>query len=187
MDLGIPYFPNSKIAELPETAQRLWALWKQASLDAGGIVPERSAIRAFDLGEYAANCFIAERMAPQDFIFRMSGTGFDKLFGSSLTGKPVTAIAHEDGHGLLKAFCEAVTAKPCAGFVRDLMVTHKGEHMLSEGLNLPLTDSNGDIKFMICVSRITSKGFSGREVPEQTQTDYRKVKAAYFIHLEDET
>lgn len=186
MDLGIPYFPNSKITDLPDTAQRLWALWKKASLDAGGIIPQRSAIRAFDLGEYAANCFIAERMGPFEFVFRMSGTGFDTLFGTSLTGKPITAIAHEEGHQALKAFCEAVVATPCGAFARDLMVTNKGEHILSEGFTMPLTDNQGEIKFVICVSSISSQGFSGGEVPEMTQSDYRKVKAAYFIHLEDE-
>lgn len=186
MDLGIPYFPNSKVAELPETAQRLWALWKQASVDAGGIIPKRSAIRAVDLGEYAASCFIAERTAPCDFVFRMSGTGFDALFGASLTGQPITAIAHGEGHQLLKAFCEAVVAKPCGAFVRDLMVTNKGEHILSEGLTMPLTDNQGEIKFIICVSNITSQGFSGDEAPKMTQSDYRKIQAAYFIHLEDE-
>lgn len=183
MKLDIPNFPSEKITTLPAICQRLWALWCAGREASGGSIPPRSAIKGYALGEDAASCFILERSAPRDYKFVMAGTKFDALFGTDLAGKDLTAIAHADGHDLLIAFCEAVLNTPCAGFVRDLMVTSKGEHIMSEGLTLPLTNSEGVLNQVICVSNIQHLGFSGDAAPETTRSDYRQVKAAYFIDL----
>jgi len=182
--LDIPTFPSEKITNLPAICQRLWALWCEASADAGGKVPPRAAIKGYALGEDAASCFILERSAPKAYKFVMAGTKFDALFDIDLAGKDLTAIAHADGHAMLVAFCEAVLNTPCAGFARDLMVTSKGEHIMSEGFTLPLTNSEGVLNQVICVSNIQHLGFTGGEAPETTRSDYRQVKAAYFIDLE---
>jgi hypothetical protein len=185
MDLEIPHFPNSKIESLPESARLLWSLWDKARSENNGLIPPRSMIKAMKLGSHAANCFVLQREQPGHFTFKMCGTGFDKLFGRNLTGCDLRVIAHADSAHLLIAFCEAVITKPCAAFARDITTSPAGERIMSEGLTLPLANQEGKVNQVFCCSNITRHGFSGGDKPDQVDPNYRELKAAYFIDLED--
>lgn len=182
MNLAMSQRGVDAVDGLPPDVQQFWRVWSAARK--GAAVPMRSAIKVGDLKKLAANLFVAEKTSDTEFIIRMTGTGFDAMFGRNLTGQDLTAITHPELAHKVTAFCNAVLAVPCGGYIRNILTTAEGKQLQSDGLTLPVLAADGERRLVMCYTGIRGVGYSLEGTGDITLAGNSEIEEAFFMVLD---
>ncbi|NVJ97097.1 MAG: PAS domain-containing protein [Alphaproteobacteria bacterium] len=128
------------------------ALWRELAADAGG-VPDKADFSIRKLKPYLTSYFLAE-WVDDDLVNRLIGSQYDDKFAKGLTGTSFFAKFSGFQRDFFHTFWRQLVDHPCGVLMARTVVEPTGRAIRLEGVDLPLADRHGDVRFICGVGDV---------------------------------
>lgn len=113
------------------------------------LLPSAHDIVPHAFGELLACMALTEMLAPQNLKIFFIGSRFEMNASLEAAGKNYYDLLPDEFHKPMAAFHKALMGTPCGAYVCDAITTSQGNSYTHETVQMPYTDSAGDVRFLL--------------------------------------
>ncbi|MFC4349225.1 PAS domain-containing protein [Kordiimonas lipolytica] len=137
------------IVSLPPAHEKLLKYYRGLMQDAGGAIPQRSAVHPSDIKPMLPWIAMAERQGPRHLVPTIIGSAVDEVLQASFTGINLFEYWDEDMFDPMDTFYSNITDVPCGGYNVRTLVGQNGLQRLYQSSMYPLKGRSGKIDRLI--------------------------------------
>jgi hypothetical protein len=130
-------------------------------------MPRRRDIEPLELKPYLRHLFLIERLAGEDFRYRLIGSEITERYGRNSTGKRIREV-YADLPAIAQWFTTmllAVTTLKRPVLASGTLRAIGKDHVLSESLHLPLSDDGDTVTMIFGAARYSVPALAGGAAP----------------------
>lgn len=152
----------------------LWWHWNK--IRGNRHLPDSSDFRLEAVAATLPNAVVLQRIAPANFIVRLSGSELVKRSNVELTGQNVLDLIYIGRRDEVIHHYNTVLSKPCCGHSRFSAHLQSGAVQERVSVLLPLRSSNGQVDQLVSVScEVGEAGWLPGEVTLELGRDYLEM------------
>lgn len=162
--------------------QHMWHNYRKLMQDADGEIPPLKALTPKVLSNEIPRAILAERLAPTEFVIRMTGSHIDQLLGHDMTGQSVLALSPKDQHQSLLDAYRWINDGKCGLYLTEELRLSDGKIVPIETFALPLTDQDGTVKYTFSLFHFSKTKYDGQKISNSI-ADHENIISSSIIDL----
>jgi len=163
-----------------EAAAAVTDLWLSLPKENGAVCPAKKDFSPVSLRKHLSSVVLYERMQDNNVIVRVAGTNIREMVGQEITGQNLFDILPPEFLSAYQTFYQNMTSQPCAGVVERPIRGPGGSAFLVKTLQLPLTDTTGNIRYFLGVSISSSLPKHYTDIRSVAMTASRNLDINYY-------
>lgn len=161
-----------------------WLLRHYLTLMHGrGGIPSRADLNPADMKPILSWLVLTDHPGPQQAIPRVVGTDVDMFLQANFTGVNLFNMWTPEMAVMMDDFYNHILVRPCGGYMRRLVRTHRGQDRRYESLLLPLRDRNGDANMMVGVLQSSHQAAADDDYDSRPEISDAQLEAYDFVDI----